>query len=220
MKEQYGSPWRRLPVYAMILALSLLVFFSCQEEEALIPEEDVTVIDSEISQDSPVTENTTIGDPIEGDPIINPVPAGCKAGVTETDFANTQQVLTNAPFYNNTTLNELGRRNGQCLFPASLNQPCLFAGSITVNNNAGMTGNYRVITPSGAIRNVNNVAGSFTFFYGRPFPDVPLGVPCGSVNTYTVEAENPNLPGFYTKVYEVSFICSNCIFGPIDGQPL
>lgn len=213
--------WKTIKRLSLFLAISLITLFSCQEEGAIeIDGKTLTVTESEISPEAlGILDRETAGLTADGVILggVNPIQQGCNASVRFLDYSG-NPVISNITFYSNTTLIETTRANGSCNFPVSLNQPCLFIGTLTINNVPGMTGNYRILTPSGAQINIGNLSGSFTYAYGRP--QLPLGVFCGLLDRYIIQAEDPNAPGNWTTVYVIGFICSNCNLTPIDPTPV
>lgn len=202
-------------VLSSILILSVITFFACEEEsepdlkiEETVSENNTSIELQELFSNEN-TERLTDGVLGAGG---NPTAPGCIVGVRAKDYSGTPSVAS-VPFYNNTVLNETGRANGSCDFPNELNKPCRYTGSFTINNNPGMSGNYRIVTQNGGQFSLGTITSSLTFVYGRP--ERPYVVYCGHVGIYTVEAENPLSPGTWIKVFEIKFICTNCNFSPV-----
>lgn len=209
----YKALYRRLSV--IVLCLTFLMV-SCSEEldNELLPQE-MTVTEEKMSPELLEYFDNVQRD-IIGDPNQEPVLPGCRAGLIFRDFAGTTSSQA-VPFYQSATLQEATRADGLCNFPSGLNRPCLFIGTVTIQNTSGLSGNYRVLSPwvGGTIYNYSNVNSSFTFAYGRP--QLPTAILCGTIGDFIFQAQDA-VTGGWVNVALLRLTCSNCTLQPFDGE--
>ncbi|MGB3465280.1 MAG: hypothetical protein WBA74_08420 [Cyclobacteriaceae bacterium] len=204
---------------ALLLTLGVFVtslfLNSCSEENAVeVLQQEMTTTKSEWTPEiEEYVQNLDIESDIIGTPGGEPVALGCRAGRIFRDFANSP-TSQNVPFYQSAIFIETLRADGQCNFPFSLNRPCLFIGSVTIQNTPGLSGNYRILAPLGVVFSYNNVSTSFTFAYGNP--QVPAGVLCGTLGDYIFQAQEAST-GNWINVAFLRLSCSNCSLVPADG---
>ena len=194
----------------------MLVMASCfNEESEVLKSPEMTITESKIdSEMQSYLDKLDIESDIIGDPVTDPTLLGCRGGLVFRDFANSATTQA-VPFYESATLVETTRADGLCNFPVSLNRPCLFVGTVTIKNTAGLSGNYRVIAAWGTVYNYNNVTSSFTFAYGRP--QLPTAILCGTIGDFIFQAQDP-LTGGWVNVAFLRLTCSNCSLQPTEGE--
>ena len=200
MKEQlksliYLGNRKIMKVSTFIMLLSLMVFFSCQDENI-----------DEIENLSEITienEESGIGNPID-------LGSGCNASIRFIDLG-VGGSLSGVPFYSNTVINDVARVNGRCVNPPGPTA-CAFQGSVTIYNNTSLSGEYRVITPLGTTLPVGTITNSFTYIYGSS--ESPLGITCGQSRSAFIQAFDTTIQD-WVVVAAVGFICTRCNFNQV-----